>query len=223
MRYACLTLHRPAFVFKGSHDGYSDSNPAPVLFQNGTVLLLWRSAGCACSDGCPALASPLPGTCATNKHSCWQSRLHLAKAYHWSNVSSYDFDRQTLFPCGLAPNVAERGAEDPYLYRDARTGAYHAVLHRNGCKDGGAGCSPAVSGQHAYSPDGFKWHLSAADAYTASVTYTDGATEMLRQRERPHLILDPVSGVPTHLITGAGVGAGTDYTYTHIQPIRRRG
>lgn len=30
----------------GPHDGYSDSNPAPIVFANGTVMMLWRSAGC---------------------------------------------------------------------------------------------------------------------------------------------------------------------------------
>ena len=67
----------------------SDSNPAAVLFPNGSLLMMWRGAGCACSKECPALASPLPGACAANTHSCWQSRLHVARADHWSNVSSY--------------------------------------------------------------------------------------------------------------------------------------
>jgi hypothetical protein len=132
--------------------------------------------------------------------------------------------------------VAERGAEDPYMWvmqegiaddssaeekggrggssrggsrggssrgSGTSTTSLHAILHRNGCK-GGAGCEPSVSGQHAFSADGYTWHLSKANAYTATVEYTNGSTVDLLKRERPHLILDPASGVPTHLVTGAG-------------------
>ena len=112
------------------------------------------------------------------------------------------------------------GAEDPYLWFEEGSG-FHAVLHRNGCKDG-VGCDPSVSGQHAYSLDGKAWHLSAADAYNATVHYTDGTTEVLKSRERPHLILDPSSGKPTHLVTGANCNrpASPGRTITHIQPIK---
>lgn len=100
-------------------------------FADARYFLVTSPTVKACSDHCPALASPLPAACAANTHSCWQSRLHLATATHWSNVSSYSFHRQTLFPCGgLTPNVAERGAEDPYLYQDRTTAAFHAILHR---------------------------------------------------------------------------------------------
>ena len=43
---------------------------------------------------------------------------------------------------------------------------------------------------------------------------------VVRARCRPHLILDPATNEPTHLVTGAGVGPG-GRTITHIQPIRR--
>ena len=119
---------------------------------------------------------------------------------------------------------AQRGAEDPYLYaKQGPTGvSFHAILHRNGCK-GGVGCEPHVSGQHAFSFDGYEWHLSAANAYNASVLYDDGSVEELATRERPHLILDPVTKEPTHLVAGAGLkGFGPGgRTITHIQPIRR--
>jgi hypothetical protein len=200
------------------HDGYSDANPSAVILPNSSVLMMWRGAGCACSNSCPALKTPLPNECSTNLNSCWQSRLHLATAPHYSNFTDYDFNKQTLFPCSV-PNVAERGAEDPYLWFETGSG-YHAVLHRNGCKKG-VGCDPKVSGQHAYSEDGKSWHLSAVDAYNATVYYTDGTTEELQSRERPHLILDPASGKPTHLVTGANCNRpdSPGRTITHIQPI----
>ena len=253
-------------------DGYSDSNPAAILLPNGSLLMMWRGAGCACSGAaanatagagaaaqCPALAVPLPAACATNAHSCWQGRLHLARAGHWGDLGSYTFENASLFECGRAPNLAQRGSEDPYLWSktharpeaqvEAQAGgaaggegqesgaatpvvSFHAILHRNGCK-GGVGCSPHVSGQHAYSVDGAHWSLSGASAYNATVQYADGTVDQLLSRERPHLILDPKSGAPTHLVTGAsepargGGGGGSsssgwadDHTVTHIQPIR---
>ena len=70
-------------------------------------------------------------------------------------------------------------------------------------------------------------------AYSSSVSYQRGETIVYGKRERPHLIFDPVSGVPTHLSTGVCLnpnytkcndnpGDGYyDRTFTSVQPIKR--
>ena len=58
-------------------------------------------------------------------------------------------------------------------------------------------------GGHAYSENGADWYISPVPAYTPRVEYEDGSVLILRARERPHVIIDPVSGDLTHLINGA--------------------
>ena len=58
-------------------------------------------------------------------------------------------------------------------------------------------------GGHAFSANGNDWYISPVPAYTPRVEYEDGSVLHLRARERPHVIIDPVSGDITHLINGA--------------------
>ena len=55
---------------------------------------------------------------------------------------------------------------------------------------------------HAYSEDGFSWHVSETPAYPAAQHYTDGSVGNYGKRERPHLVFDPSTGQPTHLTNG---------------------
>ena len=55
----------------------------------------------------------------------------------------------------------------------------------------------------------------------------DGSNTTFPKRERPHLIMDPVTGEPAFLVNGvAAVGFkkhnGCDRTFTFIQPIKKK-
>lgn len=110
-------------------------------------------------------------------------------------------------------------AEDPFIWYQNSTRSYHALLHGLGGCDG-VGC-------HAFSADGFTWTLSAASAYNYTVYFVDGTNTTFARRERPHLVLDPDTGAPTHLINGVKLpsdlqppGGQGDYSYSIIVPLR---
>ena len=72
------------------------------------------------------------------------------------------------------------------------------------------------------------WYISPVAPYLPTVAFVDGTSVTFRARERPHLIFDPKSGEPSHLITGVGnpgcggnVGCpGADHTFSLVQPLK---
>lgn len=111
-----------------------------------------------------------------------------------------------------------RNCEDHYLWQDKR-GNWKGLHH---CFFGGG-----MSG-FSYSRDGVNWRTSYQQPYNFTVAYTDGTVRNLTTRERPKLLLDADLN-PAGLFNGArvdhgtGMGgkgtAGTDWTFTHFQPI----
>ena len=100
-----------------------------------------------------------------------------------------------------------------------------------------------ATGGHAFSRDGFDWTYTgvawgdALGRYNtpagqgADIKFDDGSTIRFTRVERPHLIFAgrQFRGDPTHLITSAQYGPGTDpgtgahnddACYTLIQPVR---
>jgi hypothetical protein len=87
----------PQQVFPGWHG--SDTNFAPLILQNGSLLGLWRS---------------------------WEatgSRVFLASAPDWRNVSSYVQHHEEVVSVGLGT----AGTEDPFLYLDEGGGCVGEV------------------------------------------------------------------------------------------------
>ena len=87
------------------------------------------------------------------------------------------------------------GGEDNYLYVDHR-GHFHCLFHKSPFSD------LKAQGGHGFSVDGINWHSSDIPAYSSEQLYADGHTATYGKRERPHLIFDPASGEPTHLVNG---------------------
>ena len=87
--------------------------------------------------------------------------------------------------------VGNRGSFSPYLWRDA-AGHFHCLFHS--FDKPGRGSSKTVDqlyfpGSHAYSTNGYTWQYSGS-AYSNLVEFTDGSTEAMKRRERPHLVLE---------------------------------
>lgn len=198
----------------------SDTNFAPIILQNGSLVALWRE---------------------------WTergSRQYVATATDWKNMSTYEqhTDRQEIFP-----DLGAAGVEDQFLYQDDE-GYFHAVFHHMYGTGTSTQWWLDPTGGHAYSKDGWTWTYTGVAWGNATaryntpadqggeVVFADGSTERFTRLERPHLILKSSSfeegarlrGEPTFLINSAQYGMGTDpgasaqhddACYTIIRPI----
>lgn len=107
--------------------------------------------------------------------------------------------------------------EDPFIWQDKR-GNFHCLFHK--FTDEHPSC-----GGHAFSEDGFSWHLNNDWAYNTSVVTTDGKATDYFRRERPHLLFDaehnPVM-LFTSLTNWGSSGTG-DKAFTFGQQIAHKG
>lgn len=124
----------------------ADTNLAPYIFPNGSLLGIWRTHPGA-----------IPG-----------SIPHLVTAMDWKNVSSYTWHSDPILPLHLPEDV---GLEDPHLYRDAR-GGFHALFHAFSLN---ASTADGDFGGHAFSEDGWNWTWSGL-SYNNRGTFTDGTS-----------------------------------------------
>lgn len=184
----------------------SDTNFAPAILANGSLVALWRT---------------------------WESvrgsRQYLATGADWNDTAGYVQHKDELFP-----DLGPAGTEDQFLYVD-KNGVFHSVFHHMYGYDSRYHWWLLALGGHAYSLDGKEWTYTGiawGDPFDAKrgnvVEYDDGTTFRFTRRERPHLILDD-EGNPTHLITAAQYGTGTDpgttgdngdASYTLVQEIK---
>lgn len=169
-----------------------DSNPAPVLLQDGRVDMMWRTTSL---PTCPGQSCMARATAPT-----WEG------PYTW-NISNL-FGGQT---------AARVHVEDAHVWTAPATaanpGSFHALFHSDAEGDGSG------SGGHAWSADGAEWTFSGYNAYTSTVVLQNGSSVKLQKRERPHLVLDS-SGTPIALTNGAGWPGDCDHVFTFVQPIR---
>lgn len=182
----------PIVVLNGTG---SDSNLAPLILTNGSLIAIWRSF------------APTP------THPWFGSKMHLLTASRWDDPATYVRHTEVnLFPT-LGSPTGLGGAEDPFLWQ-APNGVFHVLLHAMyGCATG-IGSRPC--GIHGWSTDGWTWQLTGAGAYNATVALVGGETFAMLARERPHLVFG-TDGAPTHLSNGAVYSA--DASITLVQPI----
>jgi hypothetical protein len=169
-------------------------DPAPVVNQDGSVSMIWRSVNWT-----------YPGA----------SFVQLATAPAWSGP--YNWTTRNMF----ADWTHAIHIEDSYLWKGPR--GWHALFHSNVSnafipRMNVTSAAPAAGG-HGYA-EHFEgpWFFSHENAYGSTVELTNGTTVRLRQRERPKLLLTP-EGQPHYLANGAGWIGDCDRTFTIIQPI----
>eukprot|EP00040_Diaphanoeca_grandis_P012328 m.62541 g.62541 ORF g.62541 m.62541 type:complete len:423 (+) comp23170_c0_seq2:145-1413(+) len=171
-----------------------DTNFNAAILPNGSLVGLWRCV--------QTLNTTQPGA----------TVIHTVHAQHWRNSATYMFSPTPAYP------QREFGTEDPFVWI-AADGSFHAILHDED------ECCPSsrdsALGKHAYSADGYAWHLSESYAYNHTVHFDDGHTSLnLVRRERPHLLLDE-NRVPLYLTNGVQLYNDADHTFTLVQPIAR--
>ncbi|GAB5353066.1 hypothetical protein AAMO2058_000006500 [Amorphochlora amoebiformis] len=193
----------PQQIFPGYYG--SDTNFAPIILPNGTLIALWRT---------------------------WEevrgSRIYLAIGDDWKNASTYKQLEVEIFP-----DLGPAGTEDPFVYIDGN-GHFHAIFHHMYGMESSYNWWLLAEGGHAFSVDGVTWTYSGVawgdpfDRLRGDVVhYKDGTSFRFTRRERPHFIIDE-KGRPTHLVTAAQYGTGKnpggganndDACYTLIQQL----
>ena len=137
-----------------------------------------------------------------------QSYYASAHAPAWN--ATYTWDTTNLFPTFSWCHI-----EDAFVWKGTR--GYHAIFHSDCEKTSGG-----AAGGHAWSRDGKAWTFHPKNCYDNQVALADGTAWKLTRRERPKLIIDPTSGVITHLVNGVGLpGACADHTFTYVQAIHQ--
>jgi hypothetical protein len=140
----------------------------------------------------------------------------MASASSWN--SQYHWAVDNIF-AGQA-DATHTHVEDAHMWLapagSANPGSYHAVFHSDAeHNSGGAACG------HGYSVDGVRWTFSSFNACNHTVQLRNGSTITLRQRERPHLVMDQ-HGTPIVLTNGAGWKGDCDHVFTFAQPINTK-
>lgn len=181
----------------------ADTNFAPLILGNGSLLGMWRKWGGGHGG----------------------SRVFLATAQDWRNVSGYVQHKQELFP-----DLGAAGTEDMMLYAD-KQGFFHAVFHHMYGVNTETAWWLLAAGGHAFSRDGVAWTYtgvawgnSTAQGYDAR--FADGSSYHYTRLERPFVVLGS-DGDPAYLVNAAQYGSsqsataanGGDAAYTLIQPV----
>ena len=176
-----------------------DTNLAPVILSNGSVIGIGRTSG----DPTGIIA-------------------RLVTAKNWKSPSTYKMHLdEMLFPDTHILNYA--GVEDPFVWID-KNGVFHAVFHSQIQND-----DERLCGGHAFSVDGIHNWTFTGTAWSSTVLFEDGTSYAFSRRERPHLVFANASNPfqITALSTGVQYGAGSpiaregeDACYTLIQGVK---
>lgn len=154
------------------------TNPAPVVFPDGSVKLLYKSS--------------------KDRHQSKPSAplyLGLAEADHWSGP----YRRSQSQPVSL--NGKLHSSEDPFMWW--QDDHFEAIF-----KDmTGEVCGERHAGVHAWSWNAREW-FTAPDplAYSRTLRWQDGSQTTQGQLERPQLLMH--NGKPSHLFVATGDGPG---------------
>lgn len=156
----------------GEWDGAITSNPAPVIHEDGSVLLIYKSA-------------PVPYP---ERNQNRALHFGVASAPHFLGPYERVNDGQKVIFTG-AP---KEHVEDPYVWQ--ANGSYHMVAKVFSDRLTGE----RESGFYAYSKDGINWTIpEEASAYSRTVTFSDGTVREQKKVERPQVLVQ--NGEPTHL------------------------
>jgi len=180
------------------------ADPTFVVMENGGVYIGYRGTKCCCDNFIGAWGS-------TGEHEVETAGLLYASS--WEGP----FDR-------VGVKIFEEGSdnEDMHMWRDSN-GGVHMLMHSQ-INDHN---NHERRGAHAYSPDGQpdNWKLSPDEAWPTFLYYDDCGADSIVKRQRPSLVFDPVTGEPTHLLTGvASSHHGLEWGdgWTVLQPINNQ-
>jgi len=168
----------------GAWDAYMTTNPAPVLHEDGSVLLIYKSAKSpkgVLKLGAARAESPIGP----------YRRLSDKPILDWENPDPDDWS-------------GSRHLEDPYAWK--ADGKYQMIAKdMSGMLTGQKG-----AGVHAWSKNGVDWSLLETPlAYTRAVRWDDGKRRVMAALERPQLLFE--EGRPSHAFFATGVSEKGEY------------
>ena len=177
------------------------SNPSPILFENGTVLLMYRGTPCE------------------KDHSCSNETINLCEHQGIAVADSIEGpykDRQ-----GMISELS--GNEDAVFFRTRR--GFAAIFHgKNGCGNGKNGTEDGhkCCGRLGYSKDTWSWTLNDEPCYDSKITWREenGETseDKLLSRQRPKIFFDKDGFTPLFLSNGALASDSNEMEFTLASP-----
>ncbi len=161
-------------------DSFLTSNAAPIIHQDGSVVLIYKSR----TYTTPPYTGAMYGD------------MHLAVA----TAPRYDGKYTHCCDVPLFHDVTVE-LEDPFIWKDA-TG-YHMIA-----KDmAGDLCGEKAGGMQAHSDDGITWVVEEdARAYSRKVLWDDGVVREQNNLERPFILFQ--DGKATHMFFATADGTG---------------
>ena len=161
------------------------SNPSPVIQEDGSVMMIFKGRAYIGNDS--------------------NSDMALGIAYAKNIEGPYTVlnDDQPIF------SAEKQGeAEDPFLWKDKS--GYHIIFKDHVARYTGE----RGGGVLAHSRDGINWQIDKdPKAYSRTVEWADGSTEMQGQLERPFILFDK-KGNRTHLFFATMDGPGGFFNAT---------
>ncbi|HEU5223981.1 MAG TPA: glycoside hydrolase family protein [Candidatus Lumbricidophila sp.] len=191
-RDAPVLLPRP-----DKFDNFFTSNPAPLIHEDGSVLLVYKTRSYA--------ERPYPRFLHGEVMA-----LGVATAPHYLGPYTTRLD-EPMFP------TDRFNLEDPFLFRGPD--GYELIA-----KDmTGNICGEYHAGMHAHSTDGFHWVADEGQkAYTRTIRWDDGTEQVMGSLERPFVLFE--HGRPTHMLFATGDGPGefmnATQTWNMVVPLR---
>lgn len=182
-----ILLPRP-----GKWDGAISTNPAPVVHDDGSVLLMYKSA-------------PVPYP---ERNQNRAMRLGVAKANHYSGVYERIEDNNQI---RLTP--IDTSIEDPFIWQSNNT-YYMIAKCMSDTITGERG-----AGFLAHSRNGIDWRIAKTPmAYSRTVELSDGTVKEMPKLERPQVYFE--NGQPTHVFFGAR--DDEDKFYNLVRPLKTK-
>ena len=176
--------------------GDGDINPAPLVFRNGTAVMMWRGGD------------------------AW-FHVHLARAQSWDAVPYAYNGSGTIFP-----GFDHHGIEDPFVYSQpaphigADAVTYHAIFHDHSSIGGHAFSRDAVSWTYSTTVP-FNATVAYEDGSSVVLQRRERPHLIF---DDAGFITHLTSGAqpPPSARKSPPVGFQNDFTYTLVQPVRRQ-
>ena len=170
----------------------ADTNLAPLIFANGSLLGIWRTHPGAAPGSIP----------------------HLVRAAQWKNASSYVWDAAPILPLQLPEDV---GLEDPHLWQSTR--GFHILFHAFSLNSSTAA---GDYGGHAFSRDGWAWTWSGLAFNNTGAYADGSRFDFRGRQRPHLVFGDGAAplGLTNGVIYADATTAGTDACMTFVQPVR---